>query len=103
MLAIMAAVTVMTIEFEVAPEKREDFVAITAEVVPAVRALEGNLQFDVLLDETRPNTVVYLERWETKAQQEAFYEWWVERGMTEKLRPLVTAAPKVSAYVQAVE
>jgi quinol monooxygenase YgiN len=103
MMTLAAGIFVVVIEFAVAPEKRAEFVAVSAEQAPAVRELEGNLQFDVLVDETRPNIVAYVERWETQAQQEAFYEWWARRGLIERLRPLVTAAPKVSSFRQAVD
>ena len=99
----LASLLVMIIEFDVRPGKRAEFVTITAEQVAAVRASDGNIQFDVLVDDRRPNVVLYVERWESEAQQRAFYAWWQAQGLTERLRPLVAAAPRVTAYRQAVE
>lgn len=103
MIGLAAGVLVMIAEFAVIPEKRDAFVAVTAEQVETVRAFDGNIQFDVLVDESRPGVVVYVERWETAAQQEVFYDWWVAKGLTDALRPMVTAAPKITTYRQAVD
>jgi quinol monooxygenase YgiN len=77
---LAAGIFVAMIEISVIPEKRDEFIAITAEQVPAARAFEGNLQFDVLVDPKRPNIVVYLERWETEDDNRKFFAWWVARG-----------------------
>jgi len=98
MIVMAATALVMVIEFPVIPERRDDFVAISSAQVETVRAREGNLGFDVLLDPRRPDIVVYIERWETPEQQEAFFAWWIAQGLTEKLKPYVTAAPKISSW-----
>ncbi len=98
MIELAAGALVMVIEFSVIPEKREDFVAISSAQTETVRARAGNQGFDVLVDPKRPDIVAYVERWETAEQQEAFYAWWVTQGLTEKLRPFVTAAPRISTY-----
>lgn len=101
MIGLAAGLLVMVIEFTVIPEKRDDFVAISAAQVEAVRAREGNQGFDVLVDTARPDVVAYVERWETAEQQEAFFQWWMAQGLAEKLRPFVTAAPKIATYTTA--
>jgi quinol monooxygenase YgiN len=103
MIGLAAGVFVMIAEFAVVPEKRDDFVAVTAAQVEIVRGFEGNLQFDVLVDPKRPDVVVYVERWKTAGQQEAFYKWWVAKGLTDVLRPYVTAAPNITGYTQAID
>lgn len=96
MIGLMALV--MLIEFSVIPEQREAFVAVSAEQVETIRAREGNLDFDILVDPKQPGRVVYIERWETAEQQEAFYQWWIAQGLTERLAPYVAAAPKISTW-----
>jgi len=98
MIGLAVGALVMVIEFSVVPDQREEFVAISAAQVETVRAREGNQGFDVLVDPRRPDIVVYIERWETPEQQEAFFAWWIAQGLTEKLTPYVTAAPKISAW-----
>lgn len=89
---------VMVIEFSVIPEKRDDFVAVSAAQVETIRAREGNLGFDILVDPKQPDRVVYIERWETVEQQEAFYQWWIAQGLTERLAPYVAATPKINSW-----
>lgn len=101
MIGLAAGALVMVIEFAVIPDKRDDFVAISSAQVEIVRAREGNQGFDVLIDPKRPEVVVYIERWETAGQQEAFFQWWGAQGLTDKLRPYVTAAPKIATYTTA--
>ena len=103
MIGLTTGLLVMIIEFAVFPEKRDDFVAISAAQVEIVRAREGNKGFDVLVDPKRPNVVVYIERWDTPEQQEAFFQWWGEQGLSDRLRPFVTAAPKIMTYEAAVK
>lgn len=98
MIGLATGILVMVIEFTVIPGQREEFVAISAEQVETVRAREGNRGFDVLVDPASPDKVVYIERWDTPEQQEAFFAWWIAQGLTEKLRPYVTAMPKISTY-----
>ena len=93
-----AAAIVLIIEFGVVEEKRDAFVAISTERIEEIRAFDGNQSFDVLVDETRPGVVVYVEKWDDADKQAAFYDWWVAEGMTERLSPLVTAAPKISRF-----
>ena len=98
MMVLAAGVLVMVIEFTVIPDQREAFVALSAEQVETVRARHGNRGFDVLVDPKSPDKVVYIERWDSAEEQEAFFQWWIAQGLTEKLRPYVTAAPKISTY-----
>lgn len=95
---LAAAAIVLIIEFGVVEDRREEFVEISAERIEEIRAFDGNQSFDVLVDDTRPGVVVYVERWDDAKKQAAFYDWWVAEGMTDRLRPLVTGAPKVSTY-----
>ena len=101
MISLATASLVMVIEFAVIPEKRDDFVTISAAQVETVRARDGNQGFDVLVDPARPDIVVYIEKWETAEQQETFFKWWVAQGLSDRLRPFVTAAPKIATYTTA--
>lgn len=98
MIGLAAGALVMVIEFTVIPDRREEFVAISSAQIETVRARTGNRGFDVMVDPKRPDIVAYIESWETAEQQEAFFQWWIAEGLTEKLRPLVTSAPRISAY-----
>lgn len=103
MIGLAAGIFVALIEITVAPEKREEFVAVAAEQVPAIRAFQGNIQFDVLVDPTRPGRVFYLERWESAEHNKKFFDWWMSNGMASALKPFVTAAPKETTYTQIID
>ena len=103
MIGLAAGIFVALIEITVVPEKREEFIAVAAEQTPAIRAFEGNIQFDVLVDPTRPDRVFYLERWESAEANKKFFEWWMSNGMASALRPFVTAPPKETTYTQIID
>ena len=101
--ALFAGVLVMMIEFNVLHDRRDDFVAVTARQVEVARSFDGNIQFDVLVDDARPNVVVYIERWRSAKQQSAFFAWWQAQGLSERLRPYVVDPPRITVYRQAVD
>lgn len=95
---LAAAAIVLIIEFGVVEDRHDEFVEISTERIAEIRAFDGNQSFDVLVDDARPGVVVYVERWDDGEKQAAFYDWWVSEGMTDRLRPMVTGAPKISTY-----
>ena len=95
---LAATAIALIIEFGVVEERRDEFVEISTERIEEIRAFEGNRSFEVLVDEARPGVVVYVETWDDSQKQAAFYDWWVAEGMTERLAPLVTGAPKISRF-----
>jgi quinol monooxygenase YgiN len=103
MIGLAAGIFVAIIEISVAPEKREEFITVAAQQAPAIRAFEGNIQFDVLIDPTRPDRVFYLERWKSAEDNKKFFDWWMSSGMASALRPYVTAPPKETTYTQAID
>ncbi|MDP3737140.1 MAG: antibiotic biosynthesis monooxygenase [Hyphomonadaceae bacterium] len=103
MIGLAAGIFVAVIEITVIPEKREEFIAASAQQAPAIRAFEGNIQFDVLTDPKRPDVVFYLERWESAEANQKFYAWWVAQGMANAIKPFVAGAPKETTFTQAID
>lgn len=96
--------TVMIVwEMQVSPAKRDEFVAMTAQSVDASRQYDGNLQFDILVDEARPDTVVFIEKWASEDIRQTYMAWRAETGGIEQLQAYLTAAPKITILRQAVE
>jgi quinol monooxygenase YgiN len=102
MIGLAAEIFVAMIEITVIPEKRQDFIAVAAKQAPAIRAYEGNIQFEVLVDPSRPDRVFYLERWVSADANRKFFDWWMDNGMAAELKPYVTAPPKEITYSQVV-
>jgi quinol monooxygenase YgiN len=102
MIGLAAGIFVAMIEITVIPEKRDEFIEVAARQAPVIRAYEGNIQFEVLVDPARPDRVFYLERWVSAEANQKFFAWWMGNGMAAELKPYVTAAPKEVTYTQVV-
>lgn len=88
---------VMIAELMVKPEKRDAFLDYTVENLAISRAAKGNIAFDILIDETRPNQVFFHEIWESPEAQQAYMAWRVERGDLVVLLSFLADAPKFTA------
>lgn len=56
---------VMPAELSIKPEKREEFLDYTVENLEISRGAPGNISFDILIDEARPDQVLFYEVWES--------------------------------------
>ncbi|HEV7689423.1 MAG TPA: putative quinol monooxygenase [Hyphomonadaceae bacterium] len=103
MIGLAAGIFVAVIEIAVIPEKRDEFIAESAKQAPVIRQYEGNLQFDVLVDPSRPDRVFYLERWVSEDANKKFFAWWMGNGMASAIKPFVSGPPKETTYTQVVD
>jgi quinol monooxygenase YgiN len=103
MIGLAAGIFVAVIEIAVIPETRDEFIAEAGRQAPVIRQYEGNLQFDVLVDPSRPDRVFYLERWVSEDANKKFFAWWMSNGMASAIKPFVTAPPKETTYTQAID
>ncbi len=62
------------------------------------RAFDGCRSVETFVDSDSPDTIMLIEEWESRAQQEAYLTWRVETGMLELLEP-VLAEPFVMHYL----
>ena len=60
-------------------KKRDDFLDYTVQNLAISRSATGNIAFAILLDEARPDQVLFYEVWETAEAQQAYMAWRVER------------------------
>lgn len=88
---------VMLAELTIKPEKLEAFLAFTAENLAISRSYAGNIEFDILIDETRPYTVLFYEVWESAAAQQAYMAWRVQAGDLTTLLSFLADEPKFTA------
>ncbi len=88
---------VMLAELTIKPEKREAFLDYTVENLALSRTAAGNITFDILLDKTRPDQVLFYEVWESAAAQQAYMAWRVERGDLTILMSFLATEPKFTA------
>jgi quinol monooxygenase YgiN len=88
---------VMIAELTIKPEQRDAFLDYTIENREISRAAAGNIAFDILIDEARPEQVVFYEIWESSEAQQAYMAWRIERGDLTALMSFLAAEPKFTA------
>jgi quinol monooxygenase YgiN len=88
---------VMIAELTIKPKKREAFLDYTVENLALSRTAAGNIAFDILLDEARPDQVLFYEVWESDKAQQTYMAWRVERGDLTILMSFLAAEPKFTA------
>jgi quinol monooxygenase YgiN len=64
------------------------------------RAFDGCISVETFVDADNPDTILLIEEWESRGQQEAYLTWRVESGMIEMLAPVV-AEPFEMRYLEA--
>ena len=89
---------VMIAEFTLKPDQREAFLEYTAENLKFSRDYPGNLAFDILIDEARPDTVLFHEVWASAEAQQAYMAWRATESGFARLFSFLSAPPKFTAY-----
>ena len=89
---------VMLAELTIKPEKLEAFLDYTVENLEISRSHAGNIEFDILVDEARPNVVHFYEVWESAEAQQAYMAWRVEAGDLTTLLSFLAEEPKFTSF-----
>jgi quinol monooxygenase YgiN len=87
----------MLAELPIKPGEREAFLNYTVENLEISRSAKGNLAFDILVDVSSPETVLFYEVWESAAAQQAYMAWRIERGDLTTLMSFLAGEPKFTA------
>lgn len=85
-------------QLDVLPGKLEVFLEYILPNLTASRSAKGNIRFDVLIDEEHPQSVVFIEEWESPEAQQAYLAWRVERGDLTQLLSYLSGAPNFTTY-----
>jgi quinol monooxygenase YgiN len=88
---------VMLAELQIKPGQRDAFLEYTVQNLAISRSAAGNIVFDILIDEAKPDSVLFYEVWESAAAQQAYMAWRVERGDLTALMSFLDAEPKFTA------
>ena len=89
---------VMLAELTVKPEKLEEFLDYTVDNLKVSRSYPGNIEFDILINESRPNSVLFYEVWESAEAQQAYMAWRVQAGDLTILLSFLADKPKFTAF-----
>ena len=93
----LAANVVMLAELTIKPEQRSTFLDYTVENLAVSRSAAGNIAFEILIDESRPELVLFYEIWESAEAQQAYMAWRIERGDLTILMSFLVGEPKFTA------
>lgn len=88
---------VMLAELTIKPEKVDEFLDYTVENLAISRSAPGNIEFNILIDEARPDQVLFYEVWESAEAQQTYMAWRVERGDLTILLSFLADEPKFTA------
>lgn len=88
---------VIIAELAIKPEKLDEFLDYTVENLKVSRSYFGNIEFDILIDETRPATVLFYEVWKSLEAQQAYMAWRVQAGDLTTLMSFLDGEPKFTA------
>jgi quinol monooxygenase YgiN len=87
----------MLAELQIKPGQREAFLDYTVENLTVSRSAAGNIAFNILIDESNFETVLFYEVWESAEAQQAYMAWRIERGDLTKLMSFLACEPKFIA------
>ncbi len=85
---------VMLAELTVKQDMLDAFLDYTVANLAISRSYPGNLAFDILIDEARPNQVIFYEVWESVKAQQDYMAWRVQAGDLTKLRSFLASEAK---------
>ena len=88
---------VMIAELTVKPDKIDEFLEYTVRNLEISRSYPGNIAFDILIDEARPQRILFYEVWESAEAQQAYMAWRVEAGDLARLMSLLADTPGFTA------
>ena len=86
----------MILTFPVKPERRAEFIQVLAGALPDTRAYDGCQRADVFTAEDDDSAVNVWEEWETRAQQQAYFDWRVQTGLLDAIGPFLVGQPTIS-------
>lgn len=73
------------IDIPVAEGKYEELRGWLRQILPDSRAFHGSVSVEVYRDQNDPSSVVLLEKWNSRADYDAYLAWRGETGMIEQL------------------
>ena len=89
---------VMVAELAIKPDKVDEFLEYTVENLKISRDYPGNIEFDILINEAKPDQVLFYEVWESLKAQQAYMKWRIEAGDLTKLMSFLAGEPKLTAF-----
>ena len=67
-------------------------------ILPDTRAYDGCISIDVYQNMDAPETIVLVEKWESRAHQEKYMGWRSETGVVDKIVSQIDGAPSIRYF-----
>jgi quinol monooxygenase YgiN len=81
--------TKVTLVFKCQEGKGADLLAAFSASLEDTRAFDGCRSVETFVDSDNPDTIILIEDWDTRDQQEKYLAWRIESGMIEMLAPIM--------------
>jgi quinol monooxygenase YgiN len=94
------SVTVL-LEAPVKPENVSNMKSYMAELLPDSRKYEGCRGMDVYFNTEDKNTMVVLERWDSRQHHEKYLGWRTETGVMDKIGGMLAGPPSIRYFERA--
>ena len=82
--------------------KAGEMIELLRAILPDTRAREGCIGVEIQQDQDKPETLVLIERWQSRANYESYLAWRTERGDLDKLGGMLAGPPSIR-YFDSVE
>lgn len=86
------------VESKVKPEHAGDVVRFLRSIIHDTRGFDGCNGLTIHRNQDDPNTMVFVENWESRQQYEKYLAWRTERGDLEKLVGWIEGAPNIRYF-----
>ena len=86
------------LELEARDGKADTMIDVLRRSLGDTRARPGCESVTVHRDNDRPNTIVLVERWATRADDDAYRAWRAGEGAVTEMGPLVAGPPTIRYY-----
>jgi len=89
----------VTVEWQAKPGNGSTMRQAILEVLPETRSYKGCQWLELVVNQDDPNNFIVWERWDTRANYEAYLKWRVDKGVVSSLGSLaVRDRPNIRFY-----
>ncbi len=85
----------VTLLFPCQPGKGKDLLDALTVALVDTRAYDGCVSVETFVDADNPDTVVLIEEWDSRGQNEKYMTWRMETGLLEMLQPILAGPLEV--------
>ena len=83
----------VTLELSIQPGKANEFIGMATEAFEVTRTKKGFIDIVATQSIDDENKIVFLEKWETAEDYNAYFNWRVETGFMDAIAPFMAAPP----------